>query len=127
MYAILKPKYKKFFPRTPSENYFAGKQCPKLQEYVKIIFRRSYTVLRKNIVKIFFPKTLLLRIFYIIKKITHNQKKHIKIAINDNCSNLFAPTVGSLITPGCPLFKQIPEWRFNFVHVHFACYIVYCI
>ncbi len=23
---------KKFFPRTPSENYIPGKQCPKLQE-----------------------------------------------------------------------------------------------
>jgi hypothetical protein len=24
---------KKFFPRTPSEKYIPGKQCPKLQEY----------------------------------------------------------------------------------------------
>jgi hypothetical protein len=33
MYAILKPKYKKIFPRTPSENYIEGKQCPELQEF----------------------------------------------------------------------------------------------
>ncbi len=33
-YAILKPKYKKFFPTTTSEKYIPGKQCPKLQEFV---------------------------------------------------------------------------------------------
>jgi hypothetical protein len=34
MYTFLKLKYKKkkLFPRTPSEKYIPGKQCPKLQD-----------------------------------------------------------------------------------------------
>jgi hypothetical protein len=33
MYAFLNSNKKNFFPRTPSEKYIPGKQCPKLQEY----------------------------------------------------------------------------------------------
>ncbi len=30
------------------------------------------------------------------------------------------------LIPATLSFKEIPEWRFNLVYVHFACYTVYC-